>query len=198
MNTGPRRRHAEEPQHAPGAAAGRDRRRLERLELQAAGHGDARRIGADVDDAPRRLVALHAEAIDVGEHAPEEPRAPAGSADTTATRSGRSPASSSRRCCRQARSRFGQISVSIMMKSRGRTSRSVRLTNGGRSNGKKKTASTSCSRVRAICWPVSVVVERKMRRPGIALAQIGDRARAPSAPRPPTRRESRSTRRRRG
>ena len=75
-------------------------------------------------------------------------------------------------CRRQARSRFGQISVSIMMNSRGLTSRSVRLTNGGRSNGKKKTASTSWRRDRAICWPVSVVVDRKIFRPGIALAQI--------------------------
>ena len=65
---------------------------------------------------------------------------------------------------RHARNRFGQISVSIMMKSRGFTNRNVRFTNGGRSNGKKNCAST-LSRV-AICWPVSVVVDRKIRKPG--------------------------------
>ena len=46
-------------------------------------------------------------------------------------------------CRRHARSRFGQISVSIMMNSRGFTRRSVRFTNGGRSNGRKNTASVS-------------------------------------------------------
>ena len=61
-----------------------------------------------------------------------------------------------------------------MMKSRGRTSRSVRLTNGGRSNGKKNTASTSCSRVRAICCPVSVVVDRNILSPGYRSPQIRD------------------------
>ena len=55
---------------ARGRRRGRRRRpALERVELQAAGDDHARRIGADVDDAPRRLLALHAEAIDVGEHA---------------------------------------------------------------------------------------------------------------------------------
>ncbi len=66
---GMRKNRSTRPAPRPAAT----RRRLERLELQAAGDGDARRVGADVDDAPRRLVALHAEAIDVGEHAPEEP-----------------------------------------------------------------------------------------------------------------------------
>ena len=48
------------------------RRRIERVELQAAGHGDARRVGAELDQPARRLLALHAEAIDVAEHAPDE------------------------------------------------------------------------------------------------------------------------------
>ena len=33
---------------------------------------DALAVGADVDDAPGRLVALHAEPVDVAEHAAEE------------------------------------------------------------------------------------------------------------------------------
>ena len=75
---------------------------------------------------------------------------------------------------RHARSRFGQISVSIMMNSRGRTIRSVRLTKTGRSNGKKNTPSTSCRRVLAICWPVSVVVDKKDPQLRIAVAKIAD------------------------
>ena len=74
---GPARRHPEEPEQplarlaVRGAGAGR-RRRLERIELQAARHGDVRRIRAEVDQPPDRLLALHAEAIDIGQHAPEE------------------------------------------------------------------------------------------------------------------------------
>ena len=69
----PRRRHAEEPQHPLARLAVRGRgRQLQRIELQAAGHRDARRIGAEIDQPPRRFLALHAEAIDVGEHAAEE------------------------------------------------------------------------------------------------------------------------------
>ena len=50
---------------------------VERVELQPAGDDDAVAIGAHLDDAARRLLALHAEAIDVGEHAAEErPRQP--------------------------------------------------------------------------------------------------------------------------
>jgi hypothetical protein len=53
-------------------AVRRGRSHFERVELQAAGDGDARRIGAEIDQAVRRLLALHAEAIDVGEHAAEQ------------------------------------------------------------------------------------------------------------------------------
>ena len=53
----------------PCAVGGRD---LERIELQAAGHRHARGIGAEIDQPARRFLALHAEPIDVGEHAPEE------------------------------------------------------------------------------------------------------------------------------
>ena len=83
-------------------------------------------------------------------------------------------------CRRHARSRFGQISVSIMMNSRGFTRRSVRFTNGGRSNGRKNTASVSGSRVLATCWPLKVVVDRKMRRPGYRWRSSGKSARAVS------------------
>ena len=48
------------------------RRQLERVELQAAGHGHARRVRAEILQPMRRLLALHAEAIDVGQHAAEE------------------------------------------------------------------------------------------------------------------------------
>ena len=65
------RRHAEEAQH-PLAAAARRRDHFERVELQAAGDRDARRIGAKRHQAPRGLVALDAEAVDVGEDAAEE------------------------------------------------------------------------------------------------------------------------------
>ena len=80
------------------------------------------RIGAHLDDPPRRLLALHAEAIDVREHAAEErPREP-----VARIRARRNAAVDQHRLdagARQARSRFGQISVSIMMNSRGFTSR---------------------------------------------------------------------------
>ena len=74
---GPARRDPEEPQQAlarfavRAARAGR-RRRLERIELQAAGHGHPRRVRAEIDQTAGRLLALHAEAIDVGQHAAEE------------------------------------------------------------------------------------------------------------------------------
>ena len=57
------------------AGAGRRtcrRRPLQRVELQTAGDDDPRRHGADVDDAAGRFFALHAEAVDVGEHTAEE------------------------------------------------------------------------------------------------------------------------------
>ena len=67
------RRDAEEPQHALARlAVRRGGRHLERIELQAAGDRHARGIGAEIDQPARRFLALHAEAIDVGEHAPEE------------------------------------------------------------------------------------------------------------------------------
>jgi hypothetical protein len=47
-------------------------RRIERIELEAPGHRDARRVGAELHDPPRRFFALHAEPVDVGEDAPEE------------------------------------------------------------------------------------------------------------------------------
>ena len=47
-------------------------RRSERVELEAAGDDDPRRVGAERRQPPRRLLALHAEAVDVGEHAAEE------------------------------------------------------------------------------------------------------------------------------
>ena len=56
---------------APAVGAGRAGN-LERIELERAGDRHARAIGADLDDAAGRFLALHAEAIDVGEHAPEE------------------------------------------------------------------------------------------------------------------------------
>ena len=46
--------------------------RIERVELEAAGHGDAARVGAELAEAARRLFTLHAEAIDVAEHPPHE------------------------------------------------------------------------------------------------------------------------------
>ncbi len=55
-----------------GRACERRRRKLERIEFQAAGDRHARRIGAERDEAPRRFLALHAEAIDVGEDPLEE------------------------------------------------------------------------------------------------------------------------------
>src|SRR5690606_41542354 len=55
------------------AAAGR-RWRVECIELQVAGDNHARRIRPDVDNPPRRFVALHREPIDVVEHAPEQDR----------------------------------------------------------------------------------------------------------------------------
>ena len=84
------RREPEEPQHAFARLAVRDRRRpLERIELEAAGDGHAQGVGAELDQPPRRFLALHAEAIDVGEHAAEERADRGGSADTSATRCGR-------------------------------------------------------------------------------------------------------------
>src|SRR5262249_28066745 len=48
------------------------RRKLERVELQAAGDADARGVGAELDDPARRLLGLHAEPIHVGEDAAEK------------------------------------------------------------------------------------------------------------------------------
>ena len=65
--------NAEESQHALARlAVRRGRGQLERIELEAAGDADARLVRAEIDDALRRLFALHAEAIDVGEHAAEQ------------------------------------------------------------------------------------------------------------------------------
>ena len=66
-------RNAEETQHALARLAmGRRGRKLQRIELQAARDGHPRRVGAEVDQPARRFLALHAESVDVGEHAPEE------------------------------------------------------------------------------------------------------------------------------
>ena len=135
---GPVRRHAEESQHAlaPAAAPGRRGHHVERVELQAAGDGDARRIGAERDEAPRGLFALDAEPIDIGQHAPEErtdqPVARKRSIRDAAVHEDRLR----RRAARHSRSRFGQISVSIITKSRGLTRSSVRRTVNVQSNGK--------------------------------------------------------------
>jgi hypothetical protein len=70
---GPIGRHAEvaeDPVRA--AAAGRLVGHVERVELQRPGHGHTRAVGAELDDAPRRFLVLHAEAVDVGEHPPDK------------------------------------------------------------------------------------------------------------------------------
>ena len=67
------RREGEEPQHtAARTAVPGDRRLFERIELEAAGDGHARGIGAEVDEPARRFLALHAEPIDVREDATKE------------------------------------------------------------------------------------------------------------------------------
>jgi hypothetical protein len=66
-----RRRHPEEAQH-PFTAAARPERWIQRVELQAARDDDPAGIGAERRQAAGGLLALHAEAIDIGEHAPEE------------------------------------------------------------------------------------------------------------------------------
>ena len=65
--------HAEEAQHAIAALSVRtDAGPVERIELQAAGDDDLLARGAEIDDAARGFFALHAEAIDVGQHAAEQ------------------------------------------------------------------------------------------------------------------------------
>src|SRR5262245_57042568 len=59
-------RHAEESKHTLATAAWRGRR-IERIEFQAAGHGDTSRVGAKPREAARHLLALHAELVDIGE-----------------------------------------------------------------------------------------------------------------------------------
>ena len=56
------------PRSAAVAAPGN----IQRVELQAAGHDHLVGIRAHLDDPARRLLPLHAEAIDVREHAAEE------------------------------------------------------------------------------------------------------------------------------
>jgi hypothetical protein len=67
----PRRRHPEVSQHRVNRDGVR-RGSIERVELQAPGDGDACRVGAKVDQPALRLLALDAEALDVGEHTPEQ------------------------------------------------------------------------------------------------------------------------------
>jgi hypothetical protein len=63
----------EEPEHAlAGLAVNGGRRHFERIKLQAARHRHATLLGAEIDQAARRFLALHAETIDVGQHAAEE------------------------------------------------------------------------------------------------------------------------------
>ena len=134
----PVRRDAEEAEHAVAPASRAERRRghrIERVELQAAGDGDARRIGAELDEPPPRLLALHAERVDVGEHAPEE-RA---HQPVPRERAVRDPAVDEDRlhaAGRHSRSTFGQISVSIITNSRGFTMSIVRRTVNVQSKGK--------------------------------------------------------------
>ena len=62
-------RNAEETQDAltrPGLN-GRSRQ-VQRIELEAAGDGDAPRIRTQIDESPRRFFALDAEAVDVVQH----------------------------------------------------------------------------------------------------------------------------------
>ena len=67
------RRQPEVAQHAIAALAVRaDAGPVQRIELEAAGDDDAGGIGAERDDPPGRLLALHAEALDVVEDAAEE------------------------------------------------------------------------------------------------------------------------------
>ena len=65
----PPRRDPEEAQNPFASAAG-GCRGIECVELEAAGHGDTTRIGAELAQPARRLLALHAEAIDVAEDSP--------------------------------------------------------------------------------------------------------------------------------
>ena len=66
-----RRGHERRRVRLARTAVGRGRH-LERIELERAGHADALAGGAHLDHAARGLLALHAEAIDVVEHAPEK------------------------------------------------------------------------------------------------------------------------------
>ena len=67
------RRQAEVAQHAiPALAVRADAGPVQRIELEAAGDDDTRGIGAERDDPPGRLLALHAEPLDVVEDAAEE------------------------------------------------------------------------------------------------------------------------------
>ena len=80
----------EEAQHAlraPRRAGGAGN--LQGVELQAAGDGDTVARGAELDQPAGGFLALHAEAVDKREHAPEERFARAGNGETTARRCGR-------------------------------------------------------------------------------------------------------------
>jgi hypothetical protein len=60
-------------EHAVACARLRARTEFERIELEAAGDADAGRDRAEIDKSTRRLFALHAEAIDIGQHVLHEP-----------------------------------------------------------------------------------------------------------------------------
>ena len=86
----PARRQAEETQDPLARPAVRRRRRhVDGVELQAAGDGDSRRVGAHQPDAPRALVALHAERVHVRQHVPHQRRAAGDTGETTAPRRAR-------------------------------------------------------------------------------------------------------------
>ena len=136
--TTPARRHAEESQARARAACrattgvGTCSESNFRLPVTVTRAGSApRSISRRAD-----FVALHAEAIDVCEHAAEE--RPDQLVARIRTR-GNAPVDDdrlARRARGRSRSRFGQISVSIMTNTRGFTMLSVRRTMKAQSNGK--------------------------------------------------------------
>ena len=158
----------EEAQHAiarrgPAASVGGGQRG--RVELQAAGDGHPRRLGADLHDATRRLVALHAEAIDVGEHAAEA----AGESGDSAERPRRDASVHDERfhvAPRHSRSRFGQISPSIRTNRRGRTQSSSGARRTRSRTGSRRPVGIVQAALRASCCPAVVVVETNSRSPG--------------------------------
>ena len=86
----PIRRDPEVAQHPVAAAIGHRRPGISsESNFSEPVTDDAVAIGADLDDPPRRLLALHAEAIDVRQHAPEEAARQAVARERAQPRSGR-------------------------------------------------------------------------------------------------------------